>query len=277
MTSNDSNTAALPVVFVVGHGSRRAKANAECATLCERFAASTGRTVELGFIELAQPDLAAGLDAAAARSLEVTVFPLMLFSAGHVKQDVPDAVRAAQQRHPQVRFRIASPLGVDPRAIATARQRADAVLAPGEAVESETMVLFVGRGSSDPDANGDLYKTARLFGEGRRYALVQPAFMGATTPRVADGLAIAARLAPRHLLVVPYLLFAGLLVDQLEAEAAAFARVHLDIQVHVAGPLGPAEALADLMGLRIVAAERDPVPFVCEHCGRAVAGVSTVP
>lgn len=249
----------MPAVFVVGHGSRRADSNVECVTLCERFAALSGRATGLGYIELAQPDLTAGFDAIAVQGDDVTVLPLMLFAAGHVKHDVPAAVEAARSRHPAVRFRIAQPLGIHPNVIGIARRRAASALAADRAPQDQTVVLFVGRGSSDPDANGDLYKTARLFGEGRAYALVQPAFIGATEPSVPAALRIVERLAPRYLLVVPYLLFAGLLVQQLRQTCEDFARAHPDMHVAVAEHLGPDPALAELIGIRVAAAEAEGV------------------
>ena len=113
----------------------------------------------------------------------------------------------------------------------------------------------MGRGSSDGEANSELWKIARLFAERRDYALVLPAFMGATTPLASQVLGMLDKLAPRQLLVVPYLLFAGVLVRQLRAQAEEFGRTHPGTQVAIAEHLGPDPALADLIALRVAAAE----------------------
>src|SRR4028119_283997 len=61
--------------------------------------------------------------------------------------------------------------------------KVSAVVAENE--KEEPAVLVVGRGSSDPDANSDLSKIARLFYEGRRYPVVAGAHARTTPPAVA--------------------------------------------------------------------------------------------
>ena len=47
---------------------------------------------------------------------------------------------------------------------------------------ANTGVIVVGRGASDPDANGDFCKVVRLFAEGRGLGWVVPSFIGITQP-----------------------------------------------------------------------------------------------
>ena len=53
---------------------------------------------------------------------------------------------------------------------------------------ADVTVLLVGRGSTDPDANAEVHKAARLLWEGRGYAGVETAFVSLAAPDVPSGL-----------------------------------------------------------------------------------------
>ncbi|CAM5683407.1 hypothetical protein SALBM217S_02259 [Streptomyces griseoloalbus] len=53
---------------------------------------------------------------------------------------------------------------------------------------AEVTVLLVGRGSTDPDANAEVFEAARLLWEGRGYAGVETAFVLLAAPDVPSGL-----------------------------------------------------------------------------------------
>jgi sirohydrochlorin ferrochelatase len=100
---------------LAAHGSRRAASNREVEVLAERLRARASpqyRTVELGFLELAEPTLGQALDRAVAGGVtEVVVVPYFLAAGRHVTEDVPNAVREGEDRHPSVRFVITPHLG----------------------------------------------------------------------------------------------------------------------------------------------------------------------
>src|SRR5437016_1835163 len=99
-------------ILIVGHGSRDGGANAELEDLVARFQARRPELrVALGYVELAHPTLAEGLAALAAEVDEVLAVPLFLFTARHVKNDIPLALEAARREFPGVRFSSARALG----------------------------------------------------------------------------------------------------------------------------------------------------------------------
>jgi sirohydrochlorin ferrochelatase/(2Fe-2S) ferredoxin len=254
----------------VGHGSREPAANAELEALVAAWAArDPGRAVFVGYVELAQPALVDALQAAAAAGHDVVVaLPLFLFAAGHVKNDLPLALATARARFPQVTFAAARPLGVQPSlaALAWTRARAAAPELDDAAAAARTALVLVGRGSSDPDANGDFVKLARLVGEGRAVAHVEPAFMGVTRPLVDEALERAARGRPDRLVVVPYLLTAGRLVERLRAALDAFRARCPWIATRLAQHLGADEALFTLLDERVVEASDGARPLPCDGC-----------
>ncbi|HEY8201146.1 MAG TPA: sirohydrochlorin chelatase [Actinomycetota bacterium] len=236
-----------PALLVAGHGSRDPAAVGEFWALVHLVRRRVaGLAVAGGFIELARPSLAS-----AAASLvkggadDVVVVPLMLLAAGHTKNDVPASIAAARLAHPDVRFRYGRDLGIDPRLLGIVDERIAAVVAPWE--RAETAVLLVGRGSSDPDANADLCKVARLVHEGRPFPMVEPAFSGITTPRVPEGLARCVALGARRIVAVPYFLFTGVLVQRIARDCAELERAHPGVEVRVARHLGPVDAIAELV------------------------------
>ena len=83
----------------------------------------------------------------------------------------------------------------------------------------------VGRGASDPDANSNVAKVMRMLWEGLGFGWGEVAYSGVTFPLVAPALDHAARLGYRRIVVFPYFLFTGVLVNRIyDAAEAAQAR-----------------------------------------------------
>jgi sirohydrochlorin cobaltochelatase len=69
----------------------------------------------LAFLEFMQPDMdSAGDQLVAAGCGSVSLIPLFLGTGGHVRKDVPRLLDALQARHPQVAWRLHSPIGDHP-------------------------------------------------------------------------------------------------------------------------------------------------------------------
>lgn len=255
-------------VVLVGHGSRVREANDAFLSFADLFATRSGLRVEPAFVELAEPRLPNALERAARSGLrDVAVLPFVFFSAGHVKSDIPLHIEAARGRHPGVRFAQATPIGLHPTIpeILEERLRRAEESMP-ERSRSETAVLLVGRGSSDPDANSDLAKLGRLFWEGRGFLAVENAFCGVAPPPVPEGLRRLARLRPRRLVVLPYLFFAGVLEERLRRDAAEFRRSHPWIEVRVAPPIGAEPRLVEILLDRCREALSGTAAMTCDLC-----------
>lgn len=260
-----------PALLLVGHGTTHAAGVEEYLALADRVRArAPGLRVATGFIELSPPPISVAVtDLVAAGADDVAVVPLVLFHAGHAKTDVPASVARARRDHPGVRFRYGAALGVHPDLLAVVDERLEAAVAPGE--RARTAVLLVGRGSSDPDANADLAKVARLLWEGRDYPLVEGAFVGITGPRVPEGLERLRRLGAERIAVVPYFLFTGVLEERIRAQAAAFAAAHPEVDVTVTAYLGPDDRVAGLVLDRYREVVGGTVRVNCDGCVHRVA------
>jgi sirohydrochlorin cobaltochelatase len=263
-------------LLIVGHGSREARANDAFARLIAGYRThleASGRDLEVahGYVELAQPGVDEALAALAQRHRRVIVVPLFLFMVGHTKNDIPIALARARRARPDVDFVSTRELGVHPALVEIAYQRA----AAATPFDPRTTAVIVGRGSSDPDANAEFYKLARLVAEGRNLGALVPCFIGITTPLLPAALELAARGRPERLVVVPYFLFDGVLGDKLRAQVGEFSQRYPWIHTSIAATLAPDPRLFTIIDERIAQAVEGRAPLPCDTCQyRApVAGV----
>ncbi|WP_421761228.1 sirohydrochlorin chelatase [Devosia sp.] len=215
-------------VMLCGHGSRNQLAVGEFAVLADRLRARLpGVPVEYGYLEFANPVIHQGLDklreAGATRILAV---PGMLFAAGHAKNDIPSVLNTYAAGHPGLTVNYGRELGVDLKMLRAAGDRIQEAIAaaPTEVPRTETLLLTVGRGASDPDANSNVAKVMRMLWEGMGFGWGEVAYSGVTFPLVAPALDHAARLGYRRIIVFPYFLFTGVLVKRIY-DAVAEARL----------------------------------------------------
>jgi sirohydrochlorin cobaltochelatase len=262
-----------PPLLVVGHGTRSATGVAEFGRLVDRLRdrlSRTGVEVSGGFIELAPPPLTEAVGTlVAAGHRHVVALPLVLVAAGHGKGDIPGAMAREQVRHPGLTYSYGRPLGPHPTLVSLVERRVDAAL--DGAGRTGTTVVLVGRGSSDPDANAEIAKVARLLWEGRGYDGVETAFVSLARPSVPEALERARLLGARRVVVAPYFLFPGVLPDRIAAQAASYAAVHAALDVRVADLLGDCEELADLVVERYDEALTGDIRMNCDTCLYRVA------
>jgi sirohydrochlorin ferrochelatase len=222
--------------------------------------------VNLGFLEMSDPPAGPALDDLVDRGCErVVVLPLMLLGAGHSKSDVPAVVLEARDRHPLVDVRMGSPLGVSHALVA---MLGDALLLAGG---GRLPLLVIARGTSDPDANGDAHKAARLVAEWTSAPFVHTAFSGVTGPPVPDGLDVFARLGHRRMAVAFWFLCSGALVQRARDDVAAFT-ARTGVEVVDAGYLGPDDRLVPVIVERYrQALGGDPAIVNCDLCAYRAA------
>ena len=256
-----------PALLIIGHGSRSAAGVGEYWDLARVVTAEAGADLEVGcgFIELAAPDLDTAVDRLVGRgATSVVAVPLVLLGAGHMKDDGPAALHRARHRHPAVRFAYGRHLGLHPLVLAVAEDRIREAV--GEGDPAATAVLVVGRGSSDPDANADLYKVARLLWDSRGLALVEPAFVSLARPSVPEALERCRLLGATRLVVVPYFLFTGVLVDRIGDQVAAWAAAHPEIDARPGPHLGADPRIAALVLERYREALAGDAHMNCDLC-----------
>ena len=257
-------------LLLIGHGSRStAGVDAYWQFASAVEAARPDLAVGCGFIELARPGLDEAADSLVERGCRSVVgVPLLLLGAGHQKNDGAAVLQAARIRHPGVSFTYGRPLGIHPGVLAVAEDRIRAAACPPDGSgDGADAVVLVGRGSSDPDANSDLYKVARLLAEGRGLPPIEPAFVSLAPPSVTQALDRCVRLGATRVAVVPYILFTGILVERIATEARDWAGANPGVAVAHGIELGTDRRLVDLVRERHdEAAGGGPVAMNCDCC-----------
>ena len=241
-------------VLICGHGSRNRLAVEEFAQMVEALRPKLApMPVEHGYLEFARPILRDGLEALRKQGVtRVLAIPAMLFAAGHAKNDIPSVLNTytAETGLP---IDYGRELGVDRLMVAAAGARVRQCLdaAATDVPLSETLLVVVGRGSSDPDANSNVAKVTRMLVEGFGFGWGETVYSGVTFPLVEPGLRHVIRLGFRRIVVVPYFLFSGVLVSRIRQHTERVADDHPEVEFLSAGYLGQHPLVVDTFRERV--------------------------
>ncbi|HYU14203.1 MAG TPA: sirohydrochlorin chelatase [Stellaceae bacterium] len=203
-------------VLLCGHGSRDPDAIVEFEMAAAALRSRLQRDFATGYLEFARPTIQEGLGGLMARGARhILAVPGMLFAASHVKNDLPWEMNSFMAENPGIEVRLGRDLAIDPKLLTAAAERI-AAAAPHE--RADTVLVVVGRGTNDPDANSNIAKITRMLWEGMGFGWAETAFSGVAHPRVDAALDRAARLGFRRIVVFPYFLFTGVLVKRIYAQ-----------------------------------------------------------
>ena len=255
-------------VLICGHGSRDPEAVVEFELVA---AALRPRLPEFdfanGYLEFARPTIRDGLAALAARGARrILAIPGMLFAASHVKNDLPWEVNSFMAANPGVDVRLGRDLAIDAKLLRAAADRVAAAALDPAIARAETLLVVVGRGTNDPDANSNISKLARMLWEGLEFGWSEVAFSGVAHPRVDAALTRSARLGFRRIIVFPYFLFTGVLVKRIYAQTDAVARLFPEIEFVKALYLRDHEALLDAFCDRVLELSEGQPAMNCQLC-----------
>jgi sirohydrochlorin cobaltochelatase len=248
-------------LLLVAHGSVCARSALEVQALTDLVGLSLPDVaVEAGYLEMSEPPAGLVADRLVERGCRrIVVLPLMLLSAGHAKSDVPAVVQEARSRHPDVAFPFGAPLGVSRVPVELLGK---AVVAAGGA---SLPLLMIARGTSDPDANAEACKAARLVAEWTGSPFAYTGFSGVTGPSVPEAADVFARLGFARLAVSWWFLGHGKLIERGRSALAEFTAA-TGVEIVDAGHLGPEPALVPLLLDRYHQARTGAVLVNCDTC-----------
>ncbi|HEX3884163.1 MAG TPA: sirohydrochlorin chelatase [Stellaceae bacterium] len=252
-------------VLLCGHGSRDPEAIVEFERAAEGLRPRLAEyDFGTGYLEFARPTIRDGLAALAERGARrIYAVPGMLFAASHVKNDLPWEMNSFAAANPDVEVRLARDLAIDAKLLAAAAARI-AEAAPDR--RDETLLVVVGRGTNDPDANSNISKVARMLWEGMGFGWAEAAFSGVADPRVGAALRRSAGLGFKRVVVFPYFLFTGILVKRIHAEIDAVAAELPGIEFVKAGYLGDHPLVLDTLAERVHELVHGNPAMNCQLC-----------
>jgi len=219
-------------VLLCGHGSRDPEAIAEFELVAAALRPSLPQfDVAIGYLEFDRPTIRDGLDALAERGArQIFSIPGMLLAASHVKRDLPREMNTFMADNPAVDVRLGGDLSIGPQLARAAADRIAAAAQDPAIPRARSLLVVVGRGASDPDANSNISKLTYRLRDEMGFGWAEVAFTGVAQPRLDAVLKHSARLGFRRIIVFPYFLLTGVLVKQIYAQADAVARLFPEIE-----------------------------------------------
>ena len=257
-------------VMICGHGSRDDNAIEEFNKLAGHLSNRLPDfDVESGFLEFATPVIRTGLDKLKQRGAKkIVCVPGMLFAAGHVKNDLPSEVNNFAAENPEIEMIFGRELAVDQKLLDAARQRIEEAEknVTTDVDRKDTLLMVVGRGTNDPDANSNVSKVARMLWEGMGFGWAEVSYSGVASPLVDAGLANAVKLGYRRIIVFPYFLFTGILVRRIYDWVDDAAANHSGVEFLKASYLNDHELLIDTFVERVHEALGGDNAMNCQLC-----------
>lgn len=242
-------------VLLVGHGTRDALGTSQFFELATHLSAILDPIpVQAAALEFQRPTIPEAWDSLVFKGVaHIHVAPLLLFAAGHAKQDIPDIIAACRARTPDVSFDQSRPMSRHRSIIELVVRHLAATLESLETPPARTAVVMVGRGSYDPCAQADMRVLCEVVSRRIQTASTVTAFYAMAEPRLPD---VLERLASSQrydgIVIQPHLLFEGRLYQAIRKQAAEVAVVHPHVKLATAPYLGPdalvAQAIADRIG-----------------------------
>lgn len=234
----------MKAVLYIGHGTRSKKGAAEANLFIGSVMKKVDAPIQkLCFLELTEPDIEAGFEYCVQEgAAEIMIMPLFLLAAGHIKQDIPEELAPLIKKYPAITVRMADPFGVQDSILdAIAELAAD----DGELIRSDDSILIVGRGSSDPSILKSFDSIKR--GISRRLGVrnVQVCYLAAASPTFKDGLDSICNEDSGRVIVIPYLLFSGLLLSEVVREVNK--KVKAGFSVNLTDTIGRHVAIQNLV------------------------------
>lgn len=203
----------MKAILYIGHGTRSKKGAQEAKAFLQRIIERVEVPIqEISFLELTEPLIDQGFHRCVDRgATEIAVVPLFLLAAGHIKQDIPEALVPLKAQYPHVKVSMTEPFGVQGEILDAI---AELVTSEVEDVALEDSLLIVGRGSSDPSIHSAFANIATGIGSRLGIENVSVCYLAAAEPRFQEGLENVFHHAKGKVIVVPYLLFSGLLLSE---------------------------------------------------------------
>ncbi|WP_417538174.1 sirohydrochlorin chelatase [Marinomonas sp.] len=223
-------------IMICGHGSRDKDAEREFGLVAkglkERF---PDLPVEYGFLEFSAPNIHMGLNSLVDQGVEeIYAVPGMLFAATHAKNDIPSVLTTYEEKHPGLHITYGRELGLQDDMIDAfqARIYESLGLDPENPPANlyDTLLVVVGRGTSDTSANAEAAKLTRIVNENMGFGWADTVYSGVTYPSVGVGLENLMKLGYKRIVVAPYFLFTGRLIKRIQGYVDKVAQANPSIE-----------------------------------------------
>jgi sirohydrochlorin ferrochelatase len=238
----------MQALLLICHGSRLKEGSNEARMFVEQCIDNIDiPIIEICFLELAEPSIKKGFESCIKKgATNIAVVPVLLLSANHAKNDIPDELIALRNQYPAVEITYGRPFGVHESISELLWEKISNKVSD---LKDTSHILLIGRGSSDPDVKRDLELIAQQLQERYRVPQIQACFLTGSKPKFEDALTKSHE-ACEQIVIVPYLLFTGLLLKGINKTINEYKR-HNEKEVIICEALGYHPILRKVLQTRI--------------------------
>ena len=235
---NASTTATI----ILSHGSHDQNGLIEFKKAFQVFESIADQPVlTYGFLELIQPTISDALT-------YVTHFPIttiiliqsFLLNANHTKNDIPKILKNFSQHHPKYHLKISKPLSANLQILELIKASITTVEQSSKTSISRenTLVILVGRGTSDPLANAWSLEVAQHLQNILKFKQIAVSFATSVEPKLQTVLKQADSSRTQRIIIVPLLLWSGTVYSRILESIHQGQAQKADIEWLVTPPLG---------------------------------------
>ncbi|RFU62892.1 sirohydrochlorin chelatase [Peribacillus glennii] len=205
----------MDAILYICHGSRVKKACDEAVSFIKACMEENQAPIqEYCFLELAEPTIEEAYRRCVQRgATRIIVVPVLLLTAVHAKEDIPNELKRIGTGFPDVHMVYGRPIGVHPNMIDILVER---IAETEKNLDEDSMVLLIGRGSSDPDVKRDLSEIAGELKHKTGVSRVDTCFLTAAKPGFEEALETVKESSFKKIFIIPYLLFTGILMNTIQ-------------------------------------------------------------
>ncbi|HHY73570.1 MAG TPA: sirohydrochlorin chelatase [Bacillus bacterium] len=201
----------MKAILYIGHGTRSKKGVQELKAFMQHLIKRSEAPIqEISFLKLTEPSIEVGFERCVERgATEITVIPLFLLAASHIKEDIPQALSSLSEKYPTIKVNVKNPLGVQDKIV---HMIADSVKEAVPDLGARDSILIVGVGGSDPSIPLAFENIITVLEKRLGHKDISICYLAAAKPSLQEGFEIISKKPPNRLIVIPYLFFPGQLL-----------------------------------------------------------------
>lgn len=200
-------------ILYIAHGTRSKKGEAEAKSFLQKVKTLVNVPIqETCFLELSHPSIAEGFRLCVEKgATEITVVPILLLAAGHIKRDIPEALTHIQKKFPHIKVTLKDAIGVHEEIFDAIVEQVKETVPD---ISTADGILIVGRGSSEEQIHA-AFSTIEL-GIYKRLPtkFISTCYLAVAQPKFFDGLDRMLSNDIKRVIIIPYLLFSGVLLSE---------------------------------------------------------------
>lgn len=210
----------MEAIVFIGHGSRSPQGNVVFLKFIKETMSGVHAPIkEYCFFERAEPTLSEAIDNCVRKGgTEIVVVPVLLLPGIQSNIEIPEELRLAKEKYPEVTIKYGAPIGADTVMSEIIEQRL------GEMSSNEDVILLVSHGSHDPQAAEEFRSLADWLSE-KRDMQVEISFL--TSEPFYHEKASKLAQSSKKVFVIPYLLFTGAFQEKMQEAIAGHGKIIL--------------------------------------------------